>query len=1370
MKKILFVALLLLIGCQKQKPSQISPDYVDSLSDVRRAEACKKTNLLDDILLHDNVVNLFQCTTWDKEFPELFKVTAEMPGHSWDFFMEPVNKEVFNNRELRDKLVAVLKELDQKNGLDDLGRVITSLSDSNFFGHVSDVITCANNEECSKEKNITPDDIWNFFTFFKMEEGEVLDFARLLSSFSYSLENGGADFKTTLGAELEKEAFLKARSEFFNQMFKKMGDKDFDEEIRFYLSMIEGETSIGWLPKTIRTKLSKSSFSYLVRYPTDVHTSLWKDFKVLDKTLDITLGCSGLNPIDVDVTTHLKGFLDSLFNGSQGKFFRNSLQSVTILKTAQEICPNLTSYESEIRSYRNDASFSHKVNFAEILEKTTQLMLNKDYYEFVKNLHYSGVGANNDPEFLIRYLSTDLFSSFIEMVRTIGKQNPNLVGGTYDLLKAYPDEGYTAMAKALNWVKDKPHSQKESVAKVWTALGDDGKLFFFNFLDSHYTNKTNLSLLFDFYNALVNILEPQINTLLDLYLSNSSREFFIPSLADVSLFLGKRELLEDYRKFFSRDHLLEILRIVSSRSINAVSGSLISQYQLVTEGALTPIENTPRIIATTVEKCLSRLNEPNRDFYSLLNALPSDCLPLAEEDPYFRFMAEAGKMGKAVMGPIGFDGTGFFSSQLMGLATNSLNRISKVYSDENGEGLANKLDGLSEWLAVGKRKSVAGDALSLASKLGKEDVDLIGTLADFYALNGEFEHFSKVVEFINLMLLEHGGYKRGVFNSQLEPTSFEAKEKFLCANYHQSVGGRPCPSNKELKAVANRIIKLVLNKNDENPTALEQFLRMVTVGYGLPIPYQSEKQTYKRVTLKESFSMFFNFTDSSLATNNTKIEYSPIPKADEEYFNTEDWEVDKRHLKGAPDESVVNMNTMERIEVVIRDVRFDENYLGAHYLNAVSKAESYNDTVEAKYKVLKTCVPLKFCGKFMDKAQHKYAKNSRDTFLSLLDVNTKEGWEYGPYMQALLTSLVSSSPDKSQVSSLIKKKILGLNIEVPLINSKKVLRKHNGKILGLVSMVGMFTNSARVLRDRVSENREEFEAFLENPKLKQIDDNLMRNFDVALHLPELENLLEGIVENGLLDKVLDYVADLDYTEQRLFENIVFKALYTFSYIGDPNFLNGLPVKDRDRYKDLSLLDLLGVVNAVVDNHNAISAVLKIDKDFLVSTNHFFDVINTILDRKDLSSQTLATGLNEIFYFLKINQGRAAKQFASLTSSEEKLNEVYLSLLEGKTLLNEISASSSNEKLVHFVNVLRHDKLNWTPMQDYLQLNATRAFCSNEMDRDCRVNTKHRQFQKILDYLFSDRSSRMLNVLEYYSGKENVKIKEFFNKVFPSIVN
>ena len=116
------------------------------------------------------------------------------------------------------------------------------------------------------------------------------------------------------------------------------------------------------------------------------------------------------------------------------------------------------------------------------------------------------------------------------------------------------------------------------------------------------------------------------------------------------------------------------------------------------------------------------------------------------------------------------------------------------------------------------------------------------------------------------------------------------------------------------------------------------------------------------------------------------------------------------------------MTTLERVEITMRDVRFDMNYLGAHYKNAVAKAEDYNETVSKKLKMFKTCVGLRFCGKFFSKQQVRMAKNAVAAYPGLLDANKAKEFSYGGYMQALLGVFVRSSSKKSQKTALVKNK------------------------------------------------------------------------------------------------------------------------------------------------------------------------------------------------------------------------------------------------------------------------------------------------------------------------------------------------------------
>ncbi len=1370
MKVILFLTLFFVGSCQKQSPSDLAPDYVDSLSEIRRGEACRRVDLLQNIVELNNVRDLFVCTTWDESFPALYKALENVEENDWNRFATPLNKHIFNDTNLRDKLISLVGELDRKEGLDELAKVITSLSDSNFYFHVNKLLGCALNKEgCLERSTISPEDVWSFFTFFKMSEGDLENFSNLLRSFSYSFKGQGSSFVRSLTSNLNNPDFKEARNNFLNQIFLRMGDEDFKEELEFYRRIILDEYGEkGWLPFLVENNFDRDEFIYLVRYPVDTHYDMWKDFKILEKSLSAEILCSRekSQTFSVDISQHLNEFVDMLFAKDQSDFFRTSLQSVAILKAAKEICPNLMNYGAEIKTYEKESEVYHEINFIRLMEKTTSLLLEPDYFHFVQKMQSSGTVSKKDNLFLLRYFSSDLFASFVDMIRATTARKDDLTSSVFDIFNSLPDPFYGYLNKAILFVLEKDNKTLESMSRTWRSLGRDGQFFFFNFLDQHYTKGANLTLLFDFYSEVISLSKDKLPLVLDDFFIEEEREASLTSLQEVTGVLAGENLLKDFKVFFSRDHIIEILKIVSRGSVSdETTINLLGSY-VFEKTPPDPVRVTTRLIPPdTTKACLNDLVDPSVTFYDLINRLPDSCRPLGETDPFFKFFIASEELTNAIQRPLST--TGLFSPGMIKATTMMANSVSKRFANDDEEGLAISLRSFGEWIGQGDRKRSLLNFLSLTELMINEDVDFIQTISRFYGQKDHFIHLNKVVSSLPEILRAYDLYNSGNLNTSLTPGSYVKDERFSCENYHQEIGGIPCPKKDQLKGIVKRVIKRVLKKNDDNPKALEQLLKMVAADYGLPIPYESESPRFKRVTLTESFDMFNKFTDRSIPTNRFELEYGAIPKADLNYFETEDWEVDRKQAKGAPDPYDVNLNTMERIEVVIRDVRFDQNYLGAHYLNSVAKAEDYNKTVDSKNSLLKACVPLKFCGKFMDKAQHRFAKNSKETFLSLLDVNTKEDWRFGDYMQALLTSLVSSSPDKSQVSSVVNRRFLGLNIQIPWLNRKKDLVDHNGKILGLVSMVGMFTNSARILKDRVGRSDEDFQNFLNGERLRKTDEGLFRNFRQRDHLPALEDILEFVKDSTFLDGFLTYVYEASYDQQRLWEQILFKGIYLSSYLASPEALSSLDEVSLRRYRELSVLDYLELVKTLLESHELISSTWDFRAtDNLVSLNHFLDVTTKLLEE---DNKDIIYALHELAFFARANRAQTNKLIKSLFK-EERISLFKESLNSGKKFLSDLS---SQEGL--FLNIFEHleedSTIPWSSFQELLEYNGAPKICTPRSEGyDCSRNASYGELQKILFYLTSNNGKKLDELIKYITGPQQSKINEIFKKIFPSINN
>lgn len=234
-----------------------------------------------------------------------------------------------------------------------------------------------------------------------------------------------------------------------------------------------------------------------------------------------------------------------------------------------------------------------------------------------------------------------------------------------------------------------------------------------------------------------------------------------------------------------------------------------------------------------------------------------------------------------------------------------------------------------------------------------------------------------------------------------------------------------------------------------------------------------------------------------------------------------------------------NVTTMERIEIVIRDVNFDANYLGAHYKNSVAKSYDYLKVVNSKYDMFKVCVGAKFCGKFMSRSERKMARNAVAAFPSLMDVH-QDGLAFGDYMKALLGSVVASSSKSSQISSIVRFRRDRDGFNIPWIQTKKQLRSHNGVILSELAEIGAFSNMARWTRDRFGRNENDFKEFLSSAELNHVSNNLLRGFAMSVSDETLVNLLEALKNSKdiLISDLWHWVEGLSYSELRRVEDVV----------------------------------------------------------------------------------------------------------------------------------------------------------------------------------------------------------------------------------------
>ena len=1353
-------------ACSKQSPDSIESDYIDSTSELVRGEACKKLDLTKNLLELSNTKNLFKCTTWDKKFPVLYQSLDSVNLEKWNYLTSPLNERFINNKVNRDLFISIVEEMDRENGLDEFAKVISSLSDSNFFGNIDDIFKCTRDRtKCQTDIELEEEDLKNFFSFFKATKTDIDRLSSVLAKFNQLLSVTEMSFFNALSKDLEEESFKEARYHLFDKFVDKFQREDIVSEIRFLRNIFAAKNTDNRsiLLEMLSKKFTKDDFKYLVEYAAIKDKDQWKEFRVINKLLKADIKCEGFigdRAMKVDVSEHMKDFIAELFRTDKKNFLNQSIESLGILKTAQNICDSFDSYEDDVVHPISFKKEKYKLVYINAVSKTTKLLNISHYYDFFKFLQTQVPDEVVNKElFLLKFFSSDYHVSFVDFIKNSVEIDSDLMMSFYDLFVKMEEDLNDDIIYFLDWVLTKKEGELRSLGRVWNSFSRDGRLFFFNFLDSHYKGNVDVRLLFSFYSSLLNNFSTEIDEVLSLYLNHQDQ--FLSSLEEVTEKLGGVEIIEDYRNFFSRDHIIEIIKIISRGGVESKNESLLLSHDPYIPREQSVQVDLRNVVEETVEsKCIEALSSADLDFYKMISQLPNECRGQIESNPFFKFISEVNTLGGYMYGEdYVWRNHSFFSPEMMRSGTTLLKYISENYKSIDGEGIVSVVSSLDDFISNNKRKKNLVAVFNLVNTLNPEgENNFLKAVVSFYSKNENFPYLKEFITNLNRLLYLAHKYNSGEYEQVLGPVTFEHLADYDCKNYHSlQIGSDPCPARDRIQFIQNSLLDKLTKKNDDNPTALELLIKSIHPNEGLSIPYEGTEQSIKRITIGETLSMLFDLTDTELETNKVNVEYQHIPRSVDAYF-TKDWEIDSDMMDNAPDEKNVSMNTMERIETVIRDVRFDENYLGAHYMNSVAKASDYDETVASKHSLMRLCIPLKFCGKFMDRAQHRLGRNALRTFIGLGDVNNKEGWSYGDYMRSLLQIIVSSSPDNSQASTVINRRILGINISIPVLESKKHLIHHNGKILTDLSMVNVFTNAARLIRDRLGRTKQEFNRVRKGSRLNRIDTTFLKNTTFNELVLLVEKILSKARANGLITKVIDYFYDAEYVNQRLIENLGTKLALASTYVGDASV-----VRNSSRYKDLELTDLEPLIDWGVDNYNVLKTILPFeDNEFLVKANYFLDVV---LNELESGNTAVGTLLNETMLLLVHNQGQLIGNLDYVIASQ-KLSLLKDGISSLNSLLKDINTYDSDRKLVAFLdNIIMSKEVDMKAFQSWLAVSSATAICYKDK---CEKNTSYREVNKIVRYLLDKDSSRLFNSVNYVANDKKREFDRLLRKIFSTL--
>ncbi len=1417
-----------MISCSKQEAPEVLPEAAWEITDRERLEACSNVNFSTDLLKHQNTIYLFKCTDWDEAFPSFYRGILNIDPISWNHFFGPVNDVFLNDRERRDRIFDHIRDLDSKRGLDDLSRVLTALNETNFYDGLLNLFNCSENpnrKECKDRdgRHLSKKQIKDLIKLVELKPVFIKALSVLINNSMDTIDTDDEALRVEIKKFFYDERFIKIRLKLVSSFAQKFvqGITPLEREFFKKLTITKWQGSenpyvFHWIQQP---SFTSGLFHRLTKYAVVENPELVKDVKLLKKGYHYPVYCkpySNSAKIDIDLKTHVDQFLNYVHENDYREFHEFVIQNVASLQLALSFCPDLQKYSGDIVFIENGEVVrgTHSINFVNLEKDLVDLNSEIpvfDFSKFVTFLATRNMGnIPPNPGFLLDIITEEYVEWLIEMTKVVHTSTDSYFDLMFKFMKKTNKLTFESIGVLLNEsLLIQNNSKIDALARSWLFLNEEEQNFLFNFIDRHLADDTNFKLLFRFYAKMLDEYATVSSQFSSSWTGDEEKlERSYDSLFDIVKNFSGKNVLSDFDNFFSRDHIVTIMKVITRGpeirrvALNQLNSNLITDY-------ITKIPSNPYRIDFTKEgdeysiqakKCIDSMTE-GQDLYSIISAFPENCsffknkeitlqtfswLSTIEEN-YQRFYSARGQSN------ILFDDTGIMAPDVL---NNSIALIRII-----DEKLAFRLkDGPS---SGGMKYVMDVSQKHLFSENYIEDLLNVLSFSSGLLETGGAEHRYLRNKALKELIVEQGPeleevlswtskllgeYGRDVRSGALVSENYVENLDYSCENYtNPSIGGLPCPGRDRIKKAISSIVDDLVAKNDPNePTALSLFLQGLIPGYGLPIPFDSKEPRLKRLTIKETFEMVYKLTDSKYDHNLLRIKF----REDDAYdslFDVENWTGSKALEKGLrkerketeeefvkPEDELlfkeanVRLNTLERIEISVKDVRFDMSYLGAHYMNSVAKADDYNFMVENKLKMFERCVGIRFCGKFFSKQQIRMAKNAVAAYPGLLDANKVKEFSFGDYMQALLSTFVGSSSKASQKSALVKVKVFGRSIQVPWVQTKNQLKKHNGKILTKISMHAGFSHLSRIVRDRIGRTPDEFEKNINSEKLNHINELLLMGLDPQEIEPTVQELLislnKKVEGRSAIDNAVDWIADLDYQEQREFEDFLVDLTYISTFLGTGLTEQGYNLEERSikRYQNNNVKSVLTTLKNIAPlissfksdwplNFNVMKVIKLLSKplSFIsrklpseknLNINITYKLINEayIAFGKYFGQKETVSGSLYLAEYLKEKTKRA--QLLSALYSVEKYN----SFLE-----KEVASTNGFEVLSsNMAQVVNDQRFSLSNIKGYLlrSTSTRRCLSTNGNAHDCKVNGHYDEPSKLLVYANQKQGSKKTNLV------------------------
>ena len=1350
MKRISFLLILslsLIMGCVSQESPEIQYDYKKKLSDYEAVEACSNANLVNNLLEYDNVISIFTCLQWKIKFPNLYQGIVNSDKNKWNHLFEKFNTFFINVPDTKNRFLNNYKKLDESNSFEFLEDIYNILNESDLYERVSEVFSCIKEEDdpnCLEESYpISKEEILNALSAFNTNQNQLKKLLHIVHSqyetflrHQERIEPLSRELISSVGFD---ELRINTIDYLTNSFIKGIDSKDL-WFIKYLLTSKDKLTQLPWPYALFKNEnFTLEEFMRVIEYPLKDNPYYFQDLRVLAQSYKKGISCTKYNDqgerITIDLGNSVGTFLKNSMDLDYFEFLQKSFDLTIQLKNSYEFCPEIFSLSGEATFFEDGLPVTreHQVNLLQFNDSFNRYLQDEDKFNLFKLLTFVGLNAENinDPLYAIKIGSHDLMLTANESNKFIDMNIPDLFELGFDLTKEMSLEEYTINSSFLmNIINDEKNILAiQTLSKFWQRLKYQDKKDILRLIDAQFKEGNNLASIMLYSIESLSELVEVADDFLPLLFDQSQTAKTYESIEELVFHFSKKELNNDLRRFFSKDHLLGIYKILTGGlpylgPIKSIIGKLLefkkSLEDLLTDGIkLTRIaydlifRNPDPEKATEYYNCMHELGESSRDFYYLIYNFPESCALFKDKSMGFRYLYylntialdfhEKSQHSDWPGPPMAFekgegilDNNGLFSPSMLNSSVANMKVADEILGPSaeipGKGGISYTLKTLSQHLfeyyikgspVIDHVKKIIDIADSFFQS-GLESKILRSYLLEKATKDENYSHITDINKNLGGFLIGLGNeINNGKYDEYFDKVYPPQVEELKCQNFHNfNIGNDPCPEKSKIKSTGTEIVKRMLTSlGPEGYRPIDFNIQgLHPDGIHLPLPYPKGATPEHYVfDLKEQVYTYYDLADKSLPIN--KRSYPYFPKSYDKKYGSykrqlKEWK--KGNTNKVDPQYLQKLTTSERLETIMREFSFDNHNLLVQVANhsAYHRMDNIKLTLE-KNELLKGCVNLGACGLTLNREEKRMANNALTMYDAFIEIHTY--FAHAENLQVFTTSTVLSSAEDVRKPWAAKYS----TGELPVLFTKKQLKGHNAALLSLTAQLAFVSNAGRWMKDRLGRSRQELNNYLRSDEFKILNDNYMNGYPLKATYYAISSILKESIRkqkgqnSTFFEDAIDYIYDLDYQEQRTLENFVGNLLFLNSFIGPVSNKKGLhhfyDEQTEKTYRNNKDFNIILSAPLIIKNWHLFKNSWPRDMKLIEIIKKLNSILNIFKDRLLKKDTTFYRTLNDSFMFINnlllSNQKDSKKGIEILIDYLSKEDRLYDLISVSESLLD-----------------------------------------------------------------------------------------------------